>query len=598
MKKYIFIGFVLLMGVLASCSDVLETSSNSTFTEETTFSNYDFAKKAVAGIYFNFMSTNMHANELIFYKLGSDIEHRTGNPDGARVSLAQYAANDGNTLVSRSWNKYYQSIERANICIENLPKSPIWEGEMAAEARALYAEAVALRAFCFYELISFWGDVPFPTHSTQAGDNFYLPKTDRDEIYEFLIQDLKEVEDMTPWMSDTAEKVTKGFVKGLRARMALAYAGYSLRNGSLETKRGRNWQEYYQIANEECREIMTNGVHRLNPSYENVFRLLHAYSQDAANKEIIWELPFGRGFSGRFAQMIGMQFTTNPVEPKYGRAAAEPTVPLNYFYSFDRKDTRRNVNVELYNYGDKNYISKQRLASPTSLRPCKWRRSWIVPAMGGDLATVQVTGVNFPVMRYADVVLMLAETENEINGGPTPDAKNALIQIRQRAFPKDQWDQKVYRYVDSVSVSKDAFFNAIVEERAWEFGGELIRKFDLVRWNLLGERLDKMKSDCMKIMNNDPEYSWVPDVIYWKQGEDGETIDILNQDFRWTGPAPEGYSAKAWGPNFSAADRTSVQNYLNQCASGYNSAQNNHLFPLNQAIMNASNGVLTNDQMP
>lgn len=597
MKKYILL-CLFCWGMLASCSKVLETSSNSTFTEETSFSNYDFAKRAVAGVYFNFTSTNMHANDLIFFKLGSDIEHRTGNPDGARVSLAQFAANDGNTLVTNPWNKFYQSIERANICIENLPKSPIWEGEMASEARILYAEAVALRAFCFSELISFWGDVPFPTHSTQAGDNFYLPKTDRDSIYEFLVKDLKDVEDLIPWMSTTAERITKGFVKGLRARMALAYAGYSIRNGTHETRRGRNWQAYYQIANQECKEIMASGYHHLNPSYQNVFRLLHAYSQDVANKEILWEIPFGRGASGRFGQMIGMQFTTNPAEPKYGRAAAEPTVPLNYFYSFDRKDTRRNVNVELYNYGDANFLSKQRMAGSTSLRPCKWRRSWIIPAMGGDLATVQVTGVNFPVMRYADVVLMLAETENEINGGPTASAKDALTQVRQRAFPQDQWGQKVTHYVDSVSVSKDAFFNAIVDERAWEFGGELIRKFDLVRWNLLGQRLDKMKSDCQKIIGNDPEFSWVPDKIYWKQGADGETIEILNPDYRWTGTAPAGYSVTAWGPGLSDSNKTSVLNYLNQCVSGYNKATNNHLFPLNQAIMNASNGVLTNDQMP
>lgn len=595
----IMIVFVLSI-MLVACDNILDTNSNSTFTEETSFSNYDFAKKAVAGIYFNFTASNMHANDLIFYKLGSDIEHRTGTPDGARISLAQYAADDGNTLVANSWNRFYQGIERANICIENLPKSPMWENEFAEQAQALYAEAVALRAFCYYELISFWGDIPFKTRSTQAGDNFYLPKTERDEIYEFLIQDLKDAEAYAPWMSGSAENITKGFIKGLRARMAMAYAGYSLRNKAegFVTRRGRNWQEYYKIANQECRELMESGRHRLNPSYIGIFKLLHAYSQDITNKEVLWEIAFGRGYSGRFGQMIGMQFTTNPAEPKYGRAAAEPTVPLNYFYSFDRQDLRRNVNVELYNYGDANNLSKQRMASVTSLRPCKWRRSWIVPSMGGDLATVQVTGVNFPVMRYTDVVLLFAETENEINGAPTTDAKNALASIRQRAFPQELWSEKVSRYVDSVSVSKEAFFNALVDERMWEFGGELIRKFDLVRWNLLGEKLDKMKSDISKIIDNDPEFNWVPDRIYWKQGDDGETIDILNPDYRWTGAAPAGYSNSTWGSGLSESSKTSARNYANQCVSGYNRGKNNHLFPLNQAIMNASNNVLQNDLIP
>src|SRR5690606_33288375 len=120
----------------------------------------------------------------------------------------------------------------------------------------------------------------------------------------------------------TAERITKGFVKGFRARMALSYAGFSLRNKTFETRRGRKWQEYYAIANTECREVMESGMHQLNPSYENVFRTMHAYSQDVANGEVLYELAFGRNVSSRVAQAIGMQFyTPNGGEPKYGRAA-------------------------------------------------------------------------------------------------------------------------------------------------------------------------------------------------------------------------------------------------------------------------------------
>ena len=93
------------------------------------------------------------------------------------------------------------------------------------------------------------------------------------------------------------------------------------------------------------------------------------------------------------------------------------------------------------------------------------------------------TGINWPVLRYADVLLLLAEADNEINGAPTALAKQMLTRVRERAFAKaSNKSAMVTEYINNLN-SKEKFFNAIVDERAWEFGGENIRKFDLVRWN-------------------------------------------------------------------------------------------------------------------
>ena len=614
MKKYrIIIILFLAVNTLISCEGILDPSSNSTFTEETTFSNLDFAQKAVFGIYDNLVHLNMYGSDVLFYKTGSDIEHLYGALDNQRRSLAQYTFDEGNTLITTQWNMFYACIERANLCIDNMPKSAIWNGEYANQARALYAEAIVLRAFCYSELVFHWGDVPFTTHSTQDGDNFYLPKTNRDEILEFLVEDLKNAEEYLPWMTTTAERISKGFLKGLRARIALAYAGYSLRNGTHKTERGRNWQQYYQIANEECKAIVQNETHRMNPSFENVFRGLHAFNQDLTNKEILWELPFGRAKSGRLAQVLGMRFCTSPADPVYGRAVGEFSPPLSWYYTFTRGDKRRDFSIELFNYmnrtmnGLNDRLSKQQLVQVHQMGHSKWRRSLITPAMGGGEASRTETGVNFPIMRYTDVVLLLAETENEINGGPTQIAKDALAQVRQRAFPEALWDKHVTHYIDSVSASKEKFFNAIVDERGWEFGGELIRKADLVRWNLLGDRLDKMKSDFMKIIDNDPEFDWVPDVLYWRLSPtNDEVIEIYNKDFRVDpANAPAGYTAEPWfgklkGKIWTGAAMDQYDqavDYVNVVVRGYNKTKNNHLFPLSTGVINASNNTLTNDQL-
>ena len=102
------------------------------------------------------------------------------------------------------------------------------------------------------------------------------------------------------------------------------------------------------------------------------------------------------------------------------------------------------------------------------------------------------SGINWPVIRYADVLLMLAETENELHNGPTDDARDALKEVRRRAFKTEDHARKVDAYVDALD-DKDAFFEALVNERAWEFGGEGIRKYDLIRWNLLQKKIQEMK---------------------------------------------------------------------------------------------------------
>ena len=600
MKTYIrLIAFLLIIGLTYSCDDYLKTESNSTFTEETAFSNLDFAKKAVFSIYNSLTTSYMWDNYLVYYRCDTDIEQSNSANNSSYVGIAHYAADEGNTTLQGVWNTFYSTIEKANICIDNLPNSPVWEGEYAEDALQLYGEAVTLRAYLYWELINIWGDVPFITKSTQAGDDFYVQKTDRDSIYEYLIQDLKDVEDYVPWMRETqtAERVNKGFVKGLRSRMALSYAGYSLRNKTFETRRGRYWQEYYKIANQECKEIMESGKHRLNPSFENIFKTLHQYNQDLTYNESMFEVAFLRLYSGRFANQVGMYHSYSPADPKYGRAVNQLYSNPVLYYNFDKKDIRRDVSFQLYNYASTSHLGQQWIIGYTAWSFCKWRKSWIVPLMGGDLKDAYYTGVNFPLMRYSDIILMFAETENEING-PTAAAKEALTRVRQRAFSEDQWAEKVTHYVDSVSVSKESFFNAIVDERAFEFVGEFYRKYDLVRWNLLGEKINKLKEEYAKILNNDPKYKNVPNYIFWRHPDGGEVIEILNPDYRLPSTSIAGYSKTSWYAALNESSKATYLSVMGRVANGYDPAKNNHLMPLAATTISASRGILSNDQIP
>lgn len=606
MKTFCRIGFALIIAFNLSCEDYLTQESPSIFTERRAFSNLDFAKQAVYAVYNDIASQNAYGRFLNDMDADSDIEFKTAESTTALHAISHHDATDVTQYLDDIWRTLYETIEKANICIDNLPISEIWTDQAAsAEARYMYGEAITLRAYCYHLLIRHWGDVPFITKSTQGDSDFFPPKVDRDSIYEFIIKDLKDVEDYVPWMgatisTQTTERINKGFVKGLRARLALHYAGFSLRNKTFEIRRGRNWEAYYEIARQECKEIIESGQHQLNPNFENIWKTICSYGMDLNYKEVFFEFAFGKfdvGYMG--TNYYAMNHNTN--EPKYGRASSTIKSSFVYYYSFDPVDVRRNVSIEVYNYGSAGAnLGLQVLNTNngyTQWDLCKYRKSWIVPFMGAE--ATNGTGVNKAVMRFADVLLMYAEAENQLNG-PTTEAKEALAKVRRRAFPAGEWPIKVDAYIDSVGSDETSFFDALVNERAWELSAESIRKADLVRWNLLGPKVREMKEEARKIVYDDPKYQYrVPDYIFWKRAVEPEYIEVLNPDYRLPGTAIEGYTRATWLPLMTdAAKNTLLAAVYARILAGYDESKNNHLYPIHASVISASRGSLSNDQMP
>ena len=147
--------------------------------------------------------------------------------------------------------------------------------------------------------------------------------------------------------------------------------------------------------------------------------------------------------------------------------------------SFDNKDLRRDLTCEMFRYensGMTNIVQKPIAA--LTVYCGKWNRLFMATPLGST--SNKGTGINYTYMRYADVLLMYAEAANENHNGPTPQAKEALKKVRNRAFAAEDQPEMVDTYVDKLT-SKEDFFNAIVKERAWEFGGEKHRRYDLAR---------------------------------------------------------------------------------------------------------------------
>ncbi|WP_315817302.1 RagB/SusD family nutrient uptake outer membrane protein [Paraflavitalea speifideaquila] len=166
------------------------------------------------------------------------------------------------------------------------------------------------------------------------------------------------------------------------------------------------------------------------------------------NDDVLYEVAFHPGF-GDVGWCNGVRVDAG--SHAYGSGSNYLSLPPSYYYSFDTLDKRLEITCSI-NYYD---AALQELPVATgSIAPGKWNRLWLKSAPGP--ASAKGTGINWPLMRYSDVLLMLAETENEINNGPTPAAKDALAKVRKRAFDAQYWGEKVDNYIAAQS-GKNAF---------------------------------------------------------------------------------------------------------------------------------------------
>jgi len=284
---------VMLFG-FSSCKKYLDVKPLSSATTDYAFSTVDNATKAVLGAYSSMTGDNGYGIRLsMYYPYDNDVMmgQQGAIGDGERRDIAHYNATPANTQLYNPYSQLYQGIERANICIYNIPLMDLYNNGSDAqkkELKRLQGEALTLRAQFYFELIKNWGDVVEQRLPSALESDLFKSKTDRDTIYEHLLSDLATAETLVPWRSEVTldERITQGAVRGLRARIALFRAGYSLRSNG-QMKQGSNPQQYYQIARDECNAIMTSGQHSLNPSFVSIWRdHFDAHTIDA--QESIW----------------------------------------------------------------------------------------------------------------------------------------------------------------------------------------------------------------------------------------------------------------------------------------------------------------------
>jgi hypothetical protein len=588
MRKIVYILSIVFASSFISCEKYLEAPSQSTLDESVIFTNVALTKMAVDGIKEPMGQTNSYRGRfLTHYGSNTDIEWMNSTTPSARGDLSRYynsATNTDMNSTNNAWAMMYLGIERANICIRGL--RTYGDPQPGTELGQLLGEALTLRAIYYADLLKAWGDVVARFEPVSSA-TIYLAKTDRGIIYQRLIEDLAEASTLVAWPNETAatattERINKAFVKAFRARLCLAAAGYSQYPDGIRrsTTPGISLAELYPIALQECKDVILSGKAHLESSFETLWKK-NCQENISAGGESLWEIPFADG-RGRHLYTYGVKHTT--IDQFTGQAQGGVFGPLPHvFYDFDATDTRRDVSCVPYKWGTAVAgIAKQELNSLNLWYFGKWRYEW----MTRIVTSTNDDGVNKIYLRYAEVLLMAAEIENELNGPAA--AADYLKEIRKRAFKPADWPTKVDSYVGALS-SKELMFDAIVKEHGFEFLGEMERKQALIRWNMLKTKMDEAKIKMDNLRNMAGEYADVPATVYTRYAADGISLEIYglnrgeNLDMSGT------YSTIVTYVGPTKIDDPKI-------ASLYTNDPDQYQFwPIWQVFIDASNGKLVND---
>ncbi|MBQ8100484.1 MAG: RagB/SusD family nutrient uptake outer membrane protein [Paludibacteraceae bacterium] len=563
--KYMMLAVPVL--ALVACSDFMSTNSPSAMDASYAYSSPERCEQTLAGVYDLFAQNNSYRNRMAcgFQGLNTDIEHSTYSTSNKeeQVMLVLYNMTDVNSNVSNNkkqdiWSYLNIGIERCNNIIEGITEY----GGQDAVTQYFLGEAYFLRAFQYLEMVKYWGDVPLRKESLAKNpDGINNPKTDRNEVYEFIREDLRKAAEILPWSescpapaANSIERPSKAAALALLARADLMYAGKAVRpekivpGGTSAYKVDYNLElpadrkAVYQEALDACAEIINHdGDSKLIGNYEQVFKDLCNDKTSYKTMEYIWVMPFAMGNRGQFLNYNCVKLTDTKQKdgisgklPNFNAScstnAVQQVSPIMIF-DFEKGDKRAGVTyapgVWYYNnaesvttdetkreaifpgvgasedrlYEKHNTINKYYLG--------KYRVEW----MDREFTTTE-DGVNFPILRYADVLLMFAEASIGGISADKPenkwglDGKAMLDKVRARA---------------GLGAAATLDMDAIMHERACELCGEYVRKWDLMRWGNLKEKMIAARDKLDQMSTPEGRAALeINDSIYFKYAFDSE----------------------------------------------------------------------------
>lgn len=557
--KYLFL--VVLFTSFLGCSDILEEVPVSDLSVENSFKTEADAKAAIIGVYNSLQLEGVYGKSQTLF---STDEHNAGSKVPlSGLNLYSFTA-DNVEVILPIWRDHYVGINRANLAISKIPSINM----NIEERNTLVAEAKFIKALLYFNLIRYYGDVPYKYSETTSLNDLNIPRTPVATIYENMIRDLEYcVEHLDVKATGLAGHATQDAAKTLLASIYLTRGSMARRDNT------GNGIADFTVAARYSKEVIDANRYRLCPYFPDAFIV-----QNKNNDEIVFDVQFkspGLGVGNTIGINMGIPSNASGVDnlSAGGSQGAIRANPYHQFY-YEVADSIRmkwtNARI-LINATTGRYSIVSAVSNNPPVSAAKFRR-YPVRSPGFVLQTNDYD-VNWPIFRYAEVLLIYAEASNEING-PNQLAINALNLLRSRArntniggvhrdiLPRSLSIQRSIGLVDltltnTLVSTQSAFRNYILLERSRELSQEGKRWFDLVRWGILKSTLRGLNAKCIAKISETPPVE-VPAITlnkwtnYWNgRVDEWNLITGAIQDFHMLLPIPtnERMANPSIGPN-------------------------------------------------
>lgn len=451
-KTKLYLGVVLLLGAI-SCSDFLDESDPSNLTPESFYTTEKQAQSAIAAVYSDARFVGYGAGifssnwQLLMAPTGITTTQTAQNSDLNNLYSLSYDENTGH--VKNWWRGVYKVIANANLVLKNVPDIEMDE----VSKNRILGEAKFLRAWAYFYAVRLWGDVPLITTPQSAdSEDFFPVRTPQTGVYDQIVGDLLEAESAgLPW-NDESGRISQSAVKALLSKVYLTMAGNPL-----------NQTDRYADAASKAKEIIDNAgpinlfdtygqVHdeSLNNTVEHIFSLQY--------NDLVASNPMGN-----------MRPNFQPVTYR-GPDGTGSTIPtVDFFNSYEDGDLRA-VDREGWFYSSYYENGSGDLFELGT--PFIFKHFNVIANGTSGIPGTAKDNLNVPIFRYAEVLLIYAEAQNETNSGPNQLAVDALKRIRDRAqlptLTLGEFNQTSFREV----VWKERWHELAFEMKIW---------FDMVR---------------------------------------------------------------------------------------------------------------------
>lgn len=444
-KLYLTPIFLVLALFTLSCENPLQENPESFLTTDQFFKSQSDAVAAVNAAYEPFHTSPYYNREFVAQVM-MNAEYCNGR--GSYFPAGNYNRDTRNIQrVAQVWSVIYESINRANTALANIPDI---EMDEALKSR-LMAELHFIRALDYYNLVRLWGAVPLKIEPSDNIQETSAPRAPVSEVYDLIISDLQAAEGDLPqsYTGNDIGRATSGAAKTLLADVYLTL-------------------EDWQNAANKAKEVIDSGVYALEKNLEDI------YGADViTHSEDVFSIKFshipGQGtILPAFLHNAGAGYSASGFRVFLGE-------PQSFLSDWDRDDLRRDFN--LYHGEDERFL--------TEAEPILFRKYIDPNASGaGGHAT------DFPVIRYTDALFIYAEAISQANGGPNAEALEAVNKIRRRAYGLDINTASAVDF--PTGLSAEAFRDSVLLEREKEYVMEAKRWFDMKRAGIVQETVESV----------------------------------------------------------------------------------------------------------